>query len=91
MTVLPPRNGTQPPPSTVQINAHMKDHTSLETLLIQTTNDNTLPAGRELLLDVLPAQENWNSTKNGTHACTKENTRLNQSMNNHITQHTKHL
>ena len=85
MIVSPQRNGTQPPPSTVQVNAHTADTTSLETLLTKATHDNTLLAGRELLLDVLPAQETWNSTRNGTHACTKENTSLNQLEKNKLT------
>ena len=81
MTVSPQRNGTQPPLLNVQTNAPTVDQNSVETLLIQATPDNTLPAGKVLLSDVLLAQETWNTTSTGTPVYTKENSRPNQSIN----------
>ena len=79
--VSPPRNGTQPPPSSVQTNVPITDQTLVETLLIQPTTDNTLLAGRELLLDVSLVQETWNSTKKKMLVSSKENSSLSHPEN----------
>ena len=57
MTIVSPLNhGNQPPPSSVQTNALNVDQTSVETLQTHTMTDNTLLAGKELLLDALLVQ-----------------------------------
>ena len=79
MNVSPPRNGNQPPHSYAQMPAQNTDQTSVVTLKIHPTLDNTLDVGRELLLDVLHVQENWNSTSKKMLVSSKENTSLSQS------------
>jgi len=75
MNVSPLNHGSQPPLLNAQTNALAVDHTSAETLLIHKMHDNTLLAGKDKLLDVLPVQTNC--CKNGTHVCLKANTSLN--------------
>ena len=82
MPVSQLKNGILLPHITAQTSAHTMDHTSVATLQILTTHVNMLHAGKVSLLDVLPALQIWNSTRNGMHACMKENSKLNPPIQN---------
>ena len=76
--VSPPSHGHQPPPSNAQTNVPIVDPTSVETLLTQATHINMSLASTVQLSDVLPAQKDYNSTRNGTPVSTTESTRPSQ-------------
>ena len=70
-------HGHQPPPSNVLTYVPTAEPTSTETSKIQATLTNTSLVTKGKLSDVLLVQEDYCSTRNGTHVYTKENSRPN--------------